>query len=438
MNQNMSVLEKLTTEIFPKLAAEGKFGRNILRFVKFKPDEKFQAVDHFASSIYFGDVILATKNRKYVSQSVVIKAQTGGKLNEIADKLSYNLQLYNEVLFYTEILPLLKRCDPDDTVTKLFPKCFYAHAVKDDPSSGILVFENLQKQGFRLSPWKTFNDFKHIELTLTWLGKFHALSLVCKKNYPEKFRSVINKILEPHWTEKRLKNPDDFFKENCKRGILPLRDDPNYNHKVDDLLALVENVDPAVAKMISPIEPSAVITHGDFNRNNIFYKYDSNNEPCEVKFIDWVTIRYASPVIDLTYYLFINSSPAVQAEHWVDILKTYHSAVTSNPYLDPEFQLCFIELQIDIRRRGFFGYVWASWYLPMMMSLESEANDDWFKLTVDELIKCRLAAGGEKATMLVTQLVRHMIDLNFDFKYVFESEVNKIEPLKIMRALNLV
>ncbi|XP_072155867.1 uncharacterized protein [Bemisia tabaci] len=421
----MSVLGRLTSDILPKAALEGKLGHDIVKFLDFIIDGTFQAANYVTSTIYFGDLILETKDRNHVSRSVVIKTYECGKLYEAADKFAFNLSLHNEILFYTEILPLFEKCDPRGTIAQIFPKCILAHADHNDPTNDVLIFENAQKQGFRSSPWKHFNDYKHIKLTVTWLGKFHAMSLLCKEKCPEEFAEIMSKISETHFNERRLANPDNFFQDNCRRGILPLQNDPNYESKLEDLLALVERVDHSVAKMITPREPLAVLTHGDFTTNNIFYKYDSKNEPCAVMFFDWASIRYSSPVTDFTHYLFVHSSPLLKAHHWDDIFRTYYLALTSNPLLDPKLRPSFEELRLDLRRRGFLGYVYASFLLPKMLAVDEEPKEEWFNLTLPEITELRLATGGEVATTYVTEIVKFMIEHDFDFKYMLNLKMKE-------------
>ncbi|XP_072152074.1 uncharacterized protein [Bemisia tabaci] len=274
-----------------------------------------------------------------------------------------------------------------------------------------------------MSPWRAFNDYAHIELTVKWLGKFHAMSLTCKHKFPRRFNEIVAKFKETHWTKKRLQNPDAFFKENCKRGIVPLQNDPDFKEKLKDLLTVVEETDISMAKVVAPEEPLAVVCHGDFCRNNVFYKYDSNDKPLEIMFFDFATSRYSSPVIDLSFYLFMNSSPNFKADHWNDVLRTYHTALTSNFDLSPVEPPSFENIQLDVRRRGFYGYTFAAFFLPAMF------EDDWTKMeyremTIPEIIERQLTYGGEVGTEYVKQLVKFMIEHNFDFKYILNLKLD--------------
>ncbi|CAH0387195.1 unnamed protein product [Bemisia tabaci] len=427
----MSVLERLRSEILPKAVREKQFGHNVVKFLEFKIDKNYAAADQFASSIYFGDVILETEIGDRVTQSVVVKAQAGGKLADTNDLFSRNIQLHNESLFYAEILPLLCQSDPSGTISGIFPRFFYAHIVDGNPMQDLLIFENVQKRGYKLSPWKAFNDYAHIKLSLEWLGKFHATSLVCKKKFSRQLKEVVSKMLESHWTEKKLAKDDAFFRENCKRGILPLQNNPNYKDRLKDLSALVERANLSMAKIVAPYEPLSLICHGDFCRNNIFYEYDADGKPCAVIFFDMATLRYSSPAIDLSFYLFMNSSPEVRSDHWMEILQTYYTSLTSNPELDSGETPSFEDFQLDLRRRGFYGYAHASFFLPLMLTGKKLEDEDWNGKDLDALIQMSLQTGGEEATRYVTKIVQFMIDQNFEFHYINDLKVYALNKFDV-------
>ncbi|XP_018916994.2 LOW QUALITY PROTEIN: uncharacterized protein [Bemisia tabaci] len=426
----MSVLERLRSEILPKAVREKKFGQNVVKFLEFKSDENYAAADQFASSIYFGDVISETESGDRVTQSVVVKAQAGAS-SRMQSTCSRSISSFTTSSCFTRNLPLLCQCDPSGKISGIFPRCFYAHIVDGDPMQDLLIFENVQKLGYKLSPWKAFNDYAHIKLSLEWLGKFHATSLVCKKKFSKKFKEIVSKISESHWTEKKLTKNDAFCRENCKRGILPLQNNPSYKDRLKDLSALVERTNLSMAKIVVPYEPLSVICHGDFCRNNIFYKYDANGAPCAVIFFDMATLRYSSPAIDLSFYLFMNSSPEVRSDHWMEILQTYYTSLTSNPELNPRETPTFEDFQLDLRRRGFYGYTHASFFLPMMLPGEKPADEDWSKMDMDSFIQMRLQTGGEEATQYVTNIVQFMIDQNFDFHYINDLKIDALKKFDL-------
>jgi thiamine kinase-like enzyme len=72
-------------------------------------------------------------------------------------------------------------------------------------------------------------------------------------------------------------------------------------------------------------EPTAVLCHGDFCSNNILF-----SEGLAVKFVDLQKASYASPAMDLSFFLYLNTSPETREKHWDDLLESYLGR------LDPE------------------------------------------------------------------------------------------------------
>nr|XP_018915641.1 PREDICTED: uncharacterized protein LOC109043032 [Bemisia tabaci] len=424
MEGKMSVLESIKSGLLPALVEQGKFGADQVEFIDFVCDDKMSASSSYQSTIFFGDIVTNSKAGDSCVRSIVIKTlpehifnnQPSGSL-----EWDYFLQFQNELLFYTEVIPLLTECDSDEVIAKLFPKFFHASIKRNGSSTdNILILENVQKLGFKLHDSKALIDYDHIKLTLEWLGKFHALSLVCKKRFPGRFRDVCAKISEAAWTEERIvRNPDAFYVENCKRGIRPLREDPKYRDKLREITDAIRKADLMMAKLVAPVEPLAVICLGDFCRNNIFYRCDAEGKPSDTMFFDFGTFRYASPVVDMSFFLFMNSSPEFRSLHWDEMLRTYHSALVSNPDIDIREAPTLGDVILDFRRRGLYGYVHAAFFLPYMLRRENEDEDfDWYSLSGEDLIKRNVSIGGERATGYVADIVKHMIDKQFDFKFV--------------------
>ena len=107
---------------------------------------------------------------------------------------------HNEVLFYTKVLPLLRRCDTCDVLSTSFPELVYGKAV-GKPEEDIVVLKDLRQKGFQPCVDPERLDERHIELVLDRLGKFHALSFVCKQEDPMGFERVTSQMRELVYAE---------------------------------------------------------------------------------------------------------------------------------------------------------------------------------------------------------------------------------------------
>lgn len=66
-----------------------------------------------------------------------------------------------------------------------------------------------------------------------------------------------------------------------------------------------------------------VILHGDFNRNNVLFCQNGDND-VTAKMIDFQELRYATPAFDLSFFMYMNTSEDIREAVWMKILKTYH------------------------------------------------------------------------------------------------------------------
>ena len=74
----------------------------------------------------------------------------------------------------------------------------------------------------------------------------------------------------------------------------------------------------------------AVICHGDLWWANILFKYDVNDLPLEVKFIDFQSSRVSSLVTDLLAFSFTSLPPDIRREHMDSLLKVLYTVNCSS------------------------------------------------------------------------------------------------------------
>lgn len=82
-------------------------------------------------------------------------------------------------------------------------------------------------------------------------------------------------------------------------------------------------------QILEPQEPTAVLCHGDFNRNNLFFRYDDSGKPVDAMVFDMATIRYGSPTFDLSFLLYMNTDSQFRDEHWDKLLDTYCASLAT-------------------------------------------------------------------------------------------------------------
>lgn len=250
-----------------------------------------------------------------------------------------------------------------------------------------MVVENLSTHGYRLGPREKLDE-KHIMLMTKTIASYHGSVYAFKVKRPELFKEMVNSLERFPFYEDRRNSFDALYSITLDRL-------KNYFHNVKGSTA--DAVNKLHAKYID--KPSSllqhflaenadfdVIIHGDYNRNNVMFKYNSKEgfeNPQSVKMFDFQWLKYASPVLDLSFFLYMNTDPDLLDEKFDEILKTYHStlvttfksAVKGHRYDENLPLLSFEKFMDHFKSFAFYGCLIASWFLPVMLAdLETCAN----------------------------------------------------------------
>uniref|UniRef100_A0A1B6HIT1 CHK kinase-like domain-containing protein n=1 Tax=Homalodisca liturata TaxID=320908 RepID=A0A1B6HIT1_9HEMI len=390
-------------DILEKAADSGRFGNNFT-FVDLIPSD-VEGEDHFASAVIFAEVKLKNGScDKHVK--VVIKKQQHNAF--VRDMMNTDPQFYNEALMYNEILPFMEK---NGIVENSFPKSIYCNAtLGDNFEDDILIFEDLKQDGYRLTAEKLFLDFDHCAVALKKLGRFHALSYSKKQENLERFLSVVSKLKETRWETHQRDESNKFLQVSIERGMLPLMEEGGEHKEILEEIMSHAYEDPhsLMKGLCKPEEPFAVLCHGDFCRNNMVFRYDADGKPEDVRFFDMATARYASPAIDLSFFLFLNTSVELRRTRWDELLQVYHDSLASAL---PDCRVPSLDIiRLEVTRRAFYGYVLCSFFIPMMLDPGSKTElDDFASLTPEEMDTSVRSKGGQQATDYVTDIVRDLI-----------------------------
>ncbi|RZF37135.1 hypothetical protein LSTR_LSTR015325 [Laodelphax striatellus] len=403
--------EYLENELFPTAMKNGNFGRE-LTFVGCELDAEAAGVDQYASSVVFLTATatsdsdrankIQTADHQHTRFNLVVKFQpTDAKVREL---MNSDVQFHNELSMYTTILPKLD--NSTSIISSIFPKFYFGvSTLGNDPESDVVAIEDLRGLGFRLTEERAFLDYDHVALTLTALGKFHALSYVLKSQAPAEFAKLTAILKEHHST-----NDMNIMIQKCSfRGIDPVLEESPKDPLIIKLRKLFEDKPQLIMKeLITPEEPMSVICHGDFLRNNLLFSYDPTGKPKSVRFFDLQRSRYASPVIDLSLFLWINTTYELRSKHWNEFIKIYHESlskvVEENDCSPPTLE----QIHQELSKKGIYGYIHCSYFLPIMvcdfqLDIEQSAS-----MSPDEMAIFMSQVSGEYGTKLLADIVRHI------------------------------
>ncbi|XP_076288797.1 uncharacterized protein LOC143213110 [Lasioglossum baleicum] len=224
----------------------------------------------------------------------------------------------NEEMFYSKMTAKYG----DDFV----PKCYLADLGRY--GRPVFVLEDLEAVGYSQADGEL--DENHLKLCVQLLGKFHGRGLRLKATEPDVFREFEAKLLEVTLTEESIRH----FEKRSSRliDIVEGMPDPTLAEKVKS--KLIKSPMETVKSIASEVNELATICHGHFSHDNVLFKYE-NEKPIDVKVIDWQTMRYCSPAVDLGPILLYNmkyeSGPAELEEMltvYVDAVKSEHPEIS--------------------------------------------------------------------------------------------------------------
>ncbi|XP_077275371.1 uncharacterized protein LOC143904510 [Temnothorax americanus] len=116
--------------------------------------------------------------------------------------------------------------------------------------------------------------------------------------------------------------------------------------------------------------------HGDFLLSNIFFKADEGGR-YSAMLIDFALIRYSTPIVDLSTYLYNCCWNEEIREKFFDIMRAYHDALMEyllNAGVQNIEKYSYNTLLDDFRRGALFGFIVVSHFLPTILEyLKPEA-----------------------------------------------------------------
>lgn len=99
--------------------------------------------------------------------------------------------------------------------------------------------------------------------------------------------------------------------------------------------------------------------------------------------LDWQAVRYASPVLDISYFLYLSTDSALRAQHFDNLIQGYHIALRKQVELlgsDVNAILPFTALLREMKNKAKFALSTALFIIPMLSTPTAEIPDDVVEL----------------------------------------------------------
>ncbi|XP_015368531.1 PREDICTED: uncharacterized protein LOC107164999, partial [Diuraphis noxia] len=349
--------------------------------------------------------------------------------------LKSDRQFHNEIHAYQNVVPFLFEHLPEGARGPALPVFVYGrNECGARWSEDVIVLEDPRGHGYvpARSPeyggggcGSAHMDYGHLAVAIAALGRFHGMSFTAKQKNPVAFRKLVGNLREIQWDEDGWLVKGNGLKSMSMRGARPLMDQEKYRDgKLKGFLSMIREADRNLKLAMTPKEPFAVICHGDYCKPNILFEYDDAGQPRDAMITEFTAVRYGSPGLDLSYFLYKNADKDVQDNRWEDLLAVYLesvAAVLPADVMAPTAE----QLHHELRFHALYGYAHLLFAVPNMINdnprglLDIDNDDD--KTTVEDLLVARIDAADEKINEILSGTVRHIIDHGYAEQYEFSS-----------------
>ncbi|KAG6456622.1 uncharacterized protein LOC115447648 [Manduca sexta] len=373
-------------------------------------------VDSFYSGLYKVQIRGYSGGQK-IKQTVVIKWHPDQKL-----RVYYRESYKREYVVYRNLVPKFLEIQRDFKIIEglkiKFPNCIFASTDVDKETIAIV---GLQESGFRFHDRFHKLDFAHASLVMKYLAKFHALSFILAKKYPREFEEIRNlfhkdvQYCDPSHVSKNL----EFYYDASVNVV----SDPVAKEK---LKALGSDILSVLNKCTLPVPRYSTFCHADCWNNNVLYKY-KGNRPVDTILIDYQLARYASPVTDISYFLYMSTDKEFLNNYYDQILEVYYgtlAAMLRQCDLDVNEVFPRNIFQKHLKEYSVLGLIEA---LVAMMIITAP-NDDAIKMAEmihqrnHDSIECENKHHYEDA--LFVERVNGVVNNFFDRNYSLDSVLN--------------
>uniref|UniRef100_A0A0A9X5E3 Protein STE5 n=3 Tax=Lygus hesperus TaxID=30085 RepID=A0A0A9X5E3_LYGHE len=381
-----------------ELAKNGTFGTG--KFLQVIPNPDCSAGPQFASQLGFLAVDLE-EDSNIVRKSIVVKIQP--KEQAERDLQCSDNQFFVELTMYREVLPFLGALEMD-----VFPEFIYGEASRGaDPDNDIVIMADLSGQGYIISP-DIYLDADTFKLTLRRLGEFHGYSYRAKRSRPSETQTLGQKL--PH-KRFQMDDSEDMSRPIWDRGFNAAKKQCDSSQLLDKVRAKMDTyrTDELWGVFRKPKEPFAAFIHGDFNRNNLLFKY-VDDKAVNVKFLDFQASIYSDPSVDLAFFLYMNSTQETRDNHWEDFFKTYWEGVVS---IEPKPGFSYDEFLKHFASRALYGYLPCSFFLPMMLDTEKAVLAEFLTWTYEQKLHRMTTTAGEVGDKAIADIVLDLLKRGF-------------------------
>lgn len=173
--------------------------------------------------------------------------------------------------------------------------------------------------------------YEDVKATVETLARFHAQSYI----YEEKKSKELGRpyrIWEDYSDYLHEPNRGLSWRDTGRNAAIEYlkvysthRTKPNFNRYIGKLIPAL--FDTAMELMKPSTEYRNVVAHRDLWTNNIFLKKEPNS-PCHALFVDYQTVVYSSPMLDLSSLIYFNTTRSDREAWTKEFLELYYTVLS--------------------------------------------------------------------------------------------------------------
>ncbi|XP_022177325.1 uncharacterized protein LOC111038507 isoform X1 [Myzus persicae] len=392
-------------------------------FVSFKLDKWHTEPNQFCSVVLYGTMTVSDRDCRNQIHPLVLKFK---HINPQKRKICRNdQQFYNEKLFYEQITPfLLAFVSPRDDDVSMTPSlCRYFYGRNDCgdlADRDLIVLGNETVRGYRsaVNDHRLTLDYDHMAIAVRTLAKFHSLSYRAKHVDRVKFIELVKKVAETQFSAEGKWYLSSKVLQGLFSTALDMLEERHgdsggyvqrlHRFRVELLADLIETT----KRVMEPDEHLSVLCHSDFGRHNLMFRYDGDGRPTDALLYDMALIRYGSPALDLSHFMYLNMDRQTRDDHWDDLLDVYcetlASVAGSAPVPDRS------QLDTEMTKSAYYGLARVSMAVRILLEEQKQVDlSELAGLTDDEKLQFWLSCGGKRATEWTADTLQHYLDMVF-------------------------
>lgn len=374
------------------------------------------------------------------THEMIVKIMKGDK--NFRDTTKSETQCSNEVYIYKEVLPCLKKFvanSGSSLSTDWCPRVYYADfkvfPELSKEKETILAMENLKPLKYRLGP-RIDLDEAHLRIMIKNIASYHSVQYAMKIRKDPMLEGLAKGLVPFSFLDNKgelLESYNILFSVGLKRFFNLVFNDPKYDQKfVEVVKKLKDNYGERPSFLMQSFlkydENFSLVLHGDYNRNNVLFQYDAAEgyeNPKNIKMFDFQETRFATPVIDVFFFLYMNCPASLRPRIWDSLLELYHETLISSlsellkcdkndPKLEPYSR---DNVMAHFKKSAFYGVMIGIHFIPWMACPEEECAElsRLFETDIQALAQSELiqTCGGKDVDNRITSIAVHAFEKGY-------------------------